>query len=112
MPRYSYHWPRGAKNGPHRDLSFPCPVCGEGDWTLTLDADGNEVGSPTIDCEATPACEATYSEGRYGDALDAAIAAADKAEADGPSDDEWARYMAGANVGDAVHRLQEARRLK
>ena len=91
MSRYSYHWPR-TSNQPLRDLSFLCPVCGEGNWTVTLDMDGNEVGSAEIECSASGSCAHAYVNGQYGDALAAAIAAADKAEAEGPSEEQLERY--------------------
>jgi len=89
--RYSYHWPR-TSNQMLKDLEFQCPVCGEGNWTVTLDLDGNEVGSANIGCSASGRCGLAYVNGQYGDELAAAIAAADKAEANGPTDAELERY--------------------
>lgn len=60
----------------NREVSFPCPVCGEGDWTITVDSDGNEIGSAEINCSASAACENCYANGQYGDQVAAAIAAA------------------------------------
>jgi hypothetical protein len=110
---YSYHWPRGSVSM-LRDLSFQCPACGEGEWTVTLDSDGEVVGSPVIDCGAGTRCENCYVNGQHADALAAAIQAADRLEANGPTEEQLESMYdtAAPSAAERQHQLREARRMR
>ena len=107
--KYRYSWPRHSPEM-LRELDISCPVCGDegGTWTVQLDSDRQVVGSPEFDCEGSSQCEAAYVNGQYGDALEKAIAIADRIESDGPSEIP----TDGLSADDGLHLLREARAFK
>jgi hypothetical protein len=104
MIAYAYN-PDGT-----RDLEYQCPTCDGGTVTLTLRPDRSIVKAITDGC--TRACESGYANGYHDEVIQAAIAAADRIEANGPTETQLERLYDTAGGIDYDHRMAEARKYK
>lgn len=106
MPEsYSYS-KRRSSDALVRELDVDCP-CGEGVLTLILD-ERRQVRRWEVNCRGKH-CGHRYANGEYADAIKVAIAAADKAEAEGPTEAQLSALYDTANSSEAERRELDGR---
>lgn len=92
-----------------RDVELECP-CGDGYLTVTVAEDSKVTKCVTFGCGK--GCEQNYANGKYDEAISAAINEAQRKEDEGPTQEQLERLYDTAGGSDSAHVMREARKLK